>query len=164
MTSSGHRLRSFIEARWMELGHPRYGMVTDLAKESGVLRNTMTAWFTRSSVPRLDALAAVAQVLQVTRAELVAAMDGDELLSADRAREIVRQELDYILVKDGQMVAGIEVKHPPRPTLVPTASERQLAAFVEEAGAREGARRDRHLEGASQQAPAPSPERPAPAK
>lgn len=93
MTTPGRRLRRYIEARWEEMGHPRHGMVVALAKESGVLRNTMTAWFTKSSTPRLDALAQVAKALRVTRAELVAAMDGDELVSVDRARAIVREEL-----------------------------------------------------------------------
>lgn len=93
MTTPGRRLRRFIEGRWEEMGHPRHGMVVALAKESGVLRNTMTAWFTKSSTPRLDALAQVAKALKVTRAELVAAMDGYELVSADRARAIVREEL-----------------------------------------------------------------------
>lgn len=68
-------------------------MVTTLATESGVLRNTITGWFTKSSTPRLDALGLVAAVLGVTRAELVAAFDGDELVSYDRARQIVREEM-----------------------------------------------------------------------
>lgn len=93
MTTPGRRLRRYIEARWEEMGRPRHGMVVALAKESGVLRNTMTTWFTKSSAPRLDALAQVAEVLEVTRAELIAAMDGDELVSVDRARAIVREEL-----------------------------------------------------------------------
>lgn len=93
MTSPGRQLRTFCEARWAELGRPRHGMVSELARESGVLRNTITNWFTKSSTPRLDALGDIARVLKVTRAELVAAFDGDELVSADRAREIVREEL-----------------------------------------------------------------------
>lgn len=93
MATPGRQLRTFCEARWAELGRPRHGMVSELARESGVLRNTITGWFTKSSTPRLDALGAVAAVLNVTRAELVAAFDGDELISADRARQIVREEL-----------------------------------------------------------------------
>lgn len=93
MASSGQRLRSYIEARWLEMGNRRHGMVTALAAESGVLRNTITGWFTKSRVPRLDALGAVAEVLGRPRAELVAAFDGQELITYDRARLIVREEL-----------------------------------------------------------------------
>ena len=93
MTSPGRQLRTFCETRWADMGRPRHGMVTALAKESGVLRNTITGWFTKSSTPRLDALRLVAEVLGVTRAELVAAFDGDELVSYDRARQIVREEI-----------------------------------------------------------------------
>lgn len=70
-------MRAFMEARYLELGlGPRHGFVTDLARRSGVLRGTLSSWLSRSATPRLDALGAVANVLKVTRAELVAARDG----------------------------------------------------------------------------------------
>jgi hypothetical protein len=94
MSSPGERLRGFMEARYIELGlGKRYGFVVGMERLSGVGRATLNGWFLKSSVPRLDALGAVAEVLRLTRAELVAAFDGQELITYDRARLIVREEL-----------------------------------------------------------------------
>ena len=94
MTTAGARLRAFMEARYLELGlGKRHGFVVDMERRSGVKRATMNGWFQRSSAPRLDALAAVGEVLQVSRAELVAAFDGREVIELDRARAMVREEL-----------------------------------------------------------------------
>jgi transcriptional regulator with XRE-family HTH domain len=83
-----------MEARYIELGlGKRYGFVVGMERLSGVGRATLNGWFLKDSVPRLDALAAVAEVLDLTRAELVAAMDGQEVIELDRARTIVREEM-----------------------------------------------------------------------
>lgn len=94
MASPGARLRRYMLDRYLELGlGPSHGFVTDMAKRTGVQRGTMTGWFSRSSAPRLDALGECAKVLRLTRAELVAAFDGQDLITFDRARQIVREEL-----------------------------------------------------------------------
>lgn len=83
-----------MEARYIELGlGRRHGFVVNMEKLSGVKRATLNGWFQRSSAPRLDALGAVAKVLQVTRAELVAVFDGQEVIELDRARAMVREEV-----------------------------------------------------------------------
>jgi transcriptional regulator with XRE-family HTH domain len=83
-----------MEARYLELGlGRRHGFVVDMERRSGVKRATLNGWFQRSSTPRLDALAAVATVLQVSRAELVAALDDREVIELDRARAMVREEV-----------------------------------------------------------------------
>lgn len=83
-----------MEARYIELGlGKRHGFVVGMERLSGVKRATMNGWFQRNSQPRLDALGEVARILQLSRAELVAAFDGQELITYDRARLIVREEL-----------------------------------------------------------------------
>lgn len=92
--SAGARLRRYMEARYLELGlGRRHGFVVDMERRSGVKRATLNGWFQRSSVPRLDALGAVAEVLMVSRAELVAVFDGREVIELDRARAMVREEI-----------------------------------------------------------------------
>lgn len=90
------RLRRFLEDLWVSGGHGRrHGFVTDLARASGVKRATLTAWFseTHPKEPGLDTLAAVAQVLGVSRAEIVAAMDGTELVGREAVQQAIRAEL-----------------------------------------------------------------------
>lgn len=95
MTTAGARLRAYMEARYLELGlGKRHGFVMDMERRSGVKRATLNGWFQRSSLPRLDALGDVANVLQVTRSELVAAFDGREVIELDRARAMLREELE----------------------------------------------------------------------
>lgn len=94
MQSPGSRLRAYMEDRYLSLGlGRRHGFVVDMERRSGVKRATLNGWFQRSSVPRLDALGAVAEVLQLTRAELVAVFDGQEVIELDRARAMVREEI-----------------------------------------------------------------------
>lgn len=94
MQSPGARLRAYMEDRYMALGlGRRHGFVVDMERRSGVKRATLNGWFQRSSAPRLDALGAVAQVLELTRAELVAVFDGQEVIELDRARAMVREEV-----------------------------------------------------------------------
>jgi transcriptional regulator with XRE-family HTH domain len=94
METPGARLRAYMEARYVSLGlGRRHGFVVDMERRSGVKRATLNGWFQRSSSPRLDALASVAAVLQLSRAELVAVFDGQEVIELDRARAMVREEV-----------------------------------------------------------------------
>lgn len=107
MPTAGERLRAYMEARYLELGlGKRHGFVVDMERRSGVKRATLNGWFQRSSVPRLDALAAVAEVLQVSRAELVAVFDGREVIELDRARAMVREELERFVAEQGTEAPG----------------------------------------------------------
>lgn len=100
MTTAGARLRAYMETRYLELGlGRRHGFVVDMERRSGVKRATMNGWFQRSSTPRLDALESVGRVLQVSRAELVAAFDGREVIELDRARSMVREELERFVAE-----------------------------------------------------------------
>lgn len=83
-----------MESRYVELGlGKRHGFVSDMARRTGVLRSTLHNWFAADATPRLDALEEIARVLQVTRADLVAAFDGThrrdapaQILSDDERR------------------------------------------------------------------------------
>lgn len=94
VTTAGARLRAYMEARYIDLGlGRRHGFVVDMERRSGVKRATLNGWFQRSSAPRLDALGAVARVLELSRAELVAVFDGQEVIELDRARAMIREEI-----------------------------------------------------------------------
>lgn len=84
----------------MEAGNDRHGMVTGLARASGVKRATLSTWFseTKPKVPGLDSLDTVARYLNVSRVELIAAMDAVPLMTEDQAQRIAAQELDRVLV------------------------------------------------------------------
>jgi transcriptional regulator with XRE-family HTH domain len=96
MSTAGERLRSFLEERYLELGlGKRHGFVTGLSKLSGVKRGTLQSWWAEKNpkMPTLETLAPVAAVLRLSRAEIVAALDGDRVVPEDRVREMVRQEM-----------------------------------------------------------------------
>ena len=101
MTTAGARLRAYMETRYLDLGlGKRHGFVVDMERRSGVKRATLNGWFQRSSTPRLDALGAVAAVLELSRAELVAVFDGREVIELDRARAMVREELERLTAEE----------------------------------------------------------------
>lgn len=82
--AEGKRLKAFIDQRWTRAD----GGITALAEAAGIRRPTLYAWFRAADAPELASLRAVASALGVTRAELVAAMDGtpgDALSSATEA-------------------------------------------------------------------------------
>lgn len=84
--SEGERLRAYLAAK---MGG-RYGWVTKLAREARVKRGTLYSWF-EGNEPSLGALGDVARYLKVTRAEMVAAMDGE--LAPTAADPALRQAM-----------------------------------------------------------------------
>ena len=52
-----------------------------LSAESGVKRQTLSAWMGNRTQPDLESLDAIAKVLEVRTFEIVAAMDGDVAVS-----------------------------------------------------------------------------------
>lgn len=94
MTTRGERLRRYLA----EKTGGRRGWQAELVERSGVKRQTITKWthpeFDR--YPDLEALAQVAAALDVTTAEIVAAMDGDAPVVAldDRLRTMIREEIE----------------------------------------------------------------------
>jgi transcriptional regulator with XRE-family HTH domain len=67
----GKRLRQFILDRWAGTRG-----ISGVADKSGINRDTLYAWFAGQGEPSLDRLEPLAQALGVTRAEIVAAIDG----------------------------------------------------------------------------------------
>jgi transcriptional regulator with XRE-family HTH domain len=68
-----------MERRWVEIdptSHRRYGMQAEIARLTGIKRQTMQKWFSGRGEPDLRRLAAVSELLQVSRADLLAAFDG----------------------------------------------------------------------------------------
>lgn len=90
----GQRLRVFVDARWK-------GDIKALAAKAGVSRQTLYGWFRGAWRPEFDALRDLANALGVTRAEVVAAMDGDlppQGLDV-RARQAIREEVFAVLAE-----------------------------------------------------------------
>jgi transcriptional regulator with XRE-family HTH domain len=73
VTTEGARLKAYLG----ELMGNKYGWPTQLSDQSGVKRATLYKWFRGASTPDLESLRAVAKIVGVSRAQLVAAMDGD---------------------------------------------------------------------------------------
>ena len=68
-----------MERRWVQLDparNRRYGMQAEIARRTGIKRQTMRKWFAGIGEPDLKRLAALAELLQVSRADLLAAFDG----------------------------------------------------------------------------------------
>lgn len=88
----GTRLRQFL----LERTGGAHGWVNALAKQSGVKRQTLSAWMGDRTEPDLASLDAVADALGVRPFELVAAMDGDGPVVRydDRLRAMIREEIE----------------------------------------------------------------------
>jgi len=140
----GARLQAYFIERWLAVDGRR-GML-GLAAEAGVNRDTLYGWF-GGGEPSLSALQSLATALQVSRAEIVAAMDGElappTIRSAIAAafeqqgtelRTALAQDLSKVVLT---AVAGLQpagpVAVPPAPA--PAASRRRKGAR-EAAGAR----------------------------
>lgn len=67
----GRRLRQYVLDHWSGARG-----VSGIADKSGINRDMLYAWFNGESEPSLDRLTPLAAALEVTRAELVAAIDG----------------------------------------------------------------------------------------
>jgi transcriptional regulator with XRE-family HTH domain len=128
-------------AYWIRDTMDRRGLTPPaVAKLVGVSRSTVAAWAAGRAVPSLIYLGPLAGALRV-----------DPRLFADLP----------VIPPSG--AAQYLVDEQP-PTLVPTASERDLAAFVEQSGVTEGSRRGRRHDVVAPSKQSPSPRRPAPAK
>lgn len=85
-----------MEQRWVQLDpttHRRHGMLATIQRATGIKRQTMSKWWRGQSEPGMAAYTALAEILQVSRADLVAAFDDTprdrglpEILSDDERR------------------------------------------------------------------------------
>lgn len=73
-SAGAKRLRTYLLARFVELGGD--GSISGLAEFTGVKRQQLHEWFAANVEPNLGSLDQLAGKLRVTRAEIVAAMDG----------------------------------------------------------------------------------------
>ncbi len=79
--TEGARLRVFLDGHY-----PRSkGGMEQLAKDAGLRRGTLYAWFKGKGRPQLASVGALARACEVERWEVVAAMDGYGLAEARRA-------------------------------------------------------------------------------
>ena len=86
-SGAGKRFETYVRARWREVGSR--GM-RGLCREAGITPEQLYVWFRGEGEPRLDTLGELARALRVTRADLVAALDGYDLQAAIR-QEIARE-------------------------------------------------------------------------
>lgn len=109
------RLRRYLEDLWLAKGGRRHGFVVGLSKATFVKRTTLSSWFseTRPKVPQLDSLDAIAAYFDVSRVEIVAAMDGVRLLTEDQAERWAREELQRQL--EAAQAEGLLPARPRRP-------------------------------------------------
>lgn len=87
--AAGRNLEAYVKARWRTVG--QRGMV-GFAEASGVTRETLYSYFRGDVEPRMGNLAAMARALGVNRADMVAAMDGYDLIAAQR--EVIAREVE----------------------------------------------------------------------
>lgn len=98
MESRGTRLRRFLQS---ETGG-EHGWVNQLAADSGVTRQTLSAWMGDRAEPDMGSLTAVAAALRIPRYRLIAAMDGDAVLPLDETgQQQLGQMLDQLLEERG---------------------------------------------------------------
>lgn len=93
--SRGTRLRKFLLAQT----GGAHGWVNSLAAESGVKRQSLSAWMGDRAEPDLASIREVARVLRVRPFQIVAAMDGDPAVNiGDPAvRAAIREEIEQAL-------------------------------------------------------------------
>jgi transcriptional regulator with XRE-family HTH domain len=84
--TEGSRLRLYVDRFY-----PRSrGGIEQLAEDAGLRRATLYAWFSGKASPDLASLTLLARTLGVTRAEIVAVMDGQDL-DALRRQQIAEE-------------------------------------------------------------------------
>lgn len=115
MSTEGQRLRAYLG----DLYGSRYGWVSQLARDTQLDRKTLYAWF-NGTPPDLASLGVVASRLGVTRAEIVAAMDGTDFPAALPAR--LREGMRAFL--EAAQAEGL-VPAPPSRSEQPTARRRR---------------------------------------
>lgn len=100
---SGDRLRALIESRWpRKRTGARGGGIRALCRAMGVSPETAYGWFRGDNDPSLGALASMAELLGVSRWEIVAAMDGEAAIPATEAgEERLERVLDRMLAERG---------------------------------------------------------------
>lgn len=76
-----------------------HGWVNQLSADSGVKRQTLSAWMGDRTRPDLESLDALALVLGVRPYEIVAVMDGDEPVVRidEELRSQLREEMEALL-------------------------------------------------------------------
>jgi transcriptional regulator with XRE-family HTH domain len=91
----GERLRLYIDARWKR----RDGGMRGFAKRLGVAPDTLYGYFRGDHPVDLAMLARIADVLEVKRYEVVAALDGASpaVPLGDEMREALRAEIEAVL-------------------------------------------------------------------
>ncbi len=85
----GTRLRAFIDARWTR----RQGGIKGLASRLNTSTETMYEWFRNERPPNLDHLTRLGEALDVSRYEIVAAMDGELVARVDDQLRAMMQEV-----------------------------------------------------------------------
>lgn len=93
---AGERLHAFVTARWTR----KQGGIRGLAAKLGAAPDTVHSWFRGEHPPDAFDLETLAGLLQVSRWEIVAAMDGEEMvvdLRAERVQELLRLVVDSAL-------------------------------------------------------------------
>lgn len=71
--AQGDRLRGYIDSRWSR----KDGGIRGFCKAVGITPETVYSWFRGETSPSWENLGAIADVLEVRRFQLVAAIDGD---------------------------------------------------------------------------------------
>lgn len=102
--AAGDRLRRFVESRW---GRSRGGM-RGVCAAIGVVPETLYGWFRGDNDPSLGALAALADVLGVSRYEIVAAIDGEGPVVRldEETRRAIREEIAAVLGQEPPAAPG----------------------------------------------------------
>ena len=94
-TAAGDRLSDYVRSRWDR----RKGGIRGFCKAIGVTPETFYGWVGGKNDPSLGALSAMADVLGVSRYEIVAAMDGEGPVGPldEATRRAIREEVDRVL-------------------------------------------------------------------
>lgn len=102
---------AYIRGRWKAVGGK--GGMRGLCAATGITPEALYGWFRGDVEPRLGNLTALAGVLGVSRAEIVAAMDGYDLEAA--RREVIAREVEAAvaplraLLRDAGLLQGATV-------------------------------------------------------
>lgn len=104
----GRRLRQFVTDHWSGSRG-----ISGVADRSGINRDTLYAWFRGEGEPSLDRLEPLAQALGVTRADIVAAIDG-QLPPPNWRADLDGAMRDFLA--SAQAAGVIEVHSTPQPS------------------------------------------------